>query len=80
MPDVPLRPSSASPSAIHCARRVCSEACRQLWRHSIDTRAGLIVKDTIEEKIVSWQARRMANLSKSAALGLNDFVQLGLAG
>jgi len=40
----------------------------------------LIVKDTIEEKIVSWQARRMANLSKSAALGLNDFVQLGLAG
>lgn len=40
----------------------------------------LIVEDTIEAKIVQWQERRMNDgaSKKGAALGLNDFVHLGL--
>ena len=40
----------------------------------------LIVADTVEEKILEWQARRMdSGTNKSAQLSLNDFVQLGLS-
>ena len=39
----------------------------------------LIVKDTIEEKILEWSARRVEVDSRGgAALKLNDFVQLGI--
>lgn len=40
----------------------------------------LIIEDTIEPRIVEWQARRMSDRSriKGGALNLNDFVQLGI--
>ena len=39
-----------------------------------------VVKDTVEEKIITWQKHRLSEgtSKKSVALGLNDFVQLGL--
>ena len=41
----------------------------------------LIVKDTVEEKIMEWSARRVEDGTSrrgGAALKLNDFVQLGI--